>query len=135
MIAITADLLTHVKTIDEQHQKLIEHLNNVELLGTKSHTQEETEKALNFLGDYIIEHFSNEEALMLESNYPKYDWHHNWHQSYIAKFQLLQDEYIKNGPSDEFSHILNEFLIKWILTHIKNVDVALGAHIKEHLKI
>ena len=129
MIAVTPDLLTHVKEIDEQHEKLFDLINAVEAAGNESYTKEETEKALNFLSAYIIEHFSREEELMRKSDYPEYEWHATWHQGYISKSKSLKEEYDKNGPSEEFTNILQEFIIKWIVTHIRNVDVDLGKHI------
>ena len=134
MIAITPDLLTHVKLIDDQHAQLINLINEVEALDSASNTEEGAEKALKFLGDYITMHFSQEERLMQESGYPTYQWHSTWHQGYITKFNNLYDEYKENGPSEEFLHILHEFIIKWIVTHIKNVDVDLGKHINAQKK-
>ena len=134
MIAITPDLLTYVKVIDEQHEELINLINAVEAAGTAANTKEETDKALNFLGAYIVEHFTHEEGLMLQTDYPQYEWHSTWHKGYVSKFNNLKEEYDNNGPSEEFTNILNEFIIKWIVTHIRNVDVDLGKHINAHKK-
>ena len=134
MIAVTPDLLTYVREIDEQHEKLFDLINAVEAAGNASNTKEETEKALGFLGAYVTEHFSREEGMMRESGYPEHEWHANWHQGYISKFNNLKEEYNKNGPSAEFTNILEEFIMKWIVTHIRNVDVDLGKHINSHRK-
>ena len=134
MIAFTEDLMMNVNSLDKQHEELINLLNNVELIGTSEHAnaKEETEKALEFLGQYIEKHLSYEEELMLEYDYPEYPWHVTWHEGYIGQFRNLKGEYAKNGPSKEFTHILTNFLMKWIITHIRNVDSDFGRFIKEH---
>ena len=131
MVAFTPDLLTKIQTIDDQHRELVKAINDVEGMGDKSYSKEETEKTLDFLSDYVAKHFKNEEALMREGGYEKYTWHCTWHDGYIAKVKALKEEYSKNGPSEEFTYILNEFVIKWIVKHIKTVDVALGKHLQE----
>ncbi|MCL1981641.1 MAG: hemerythrin family protein [Clostridiales bacterium] len=132
MIAFTKDLKTYVPSIDEQHKELIDLLNNVEIMGTAAHTKEETEKALDFLGAYIERHLSHEEELMAEYGYPEYAWHVTWHEGYIGQFKSLKGEYARNGPSPNFTHILTDFLMKWIITHIRNVDADLGQYIRGH---
>lgn len=134
MIAVTPDLLTYIKWIDEQHEQLFNLINRIETINANSDTKAEIEQALKFLGDYIIMHFSEEEELMRENDYPDYQWHSTWHQSYIAKFNNLYDEYKQHGPTDEFLHILHEFIMKWIVTHIRNVDVDLGKHVNGRKK-
>ena len=132
MISVTSDLLTYVPQIDAQHKELFELINKAEVTAMSAenaNSKEETENALKFLGEYIIKHFGDEEQLMLKSGYPKYEWHRTWHQWYISEFDGLKAEYAKNGPSKEFTEILNKSVIRWIVKHIKTVDVVLGQHI------
>ena len=139
MIKLTSEYLTKIKTIDEQHKELVDILNSVESMGKQSADKEEeqeeikaeTEKTLDFLNKYVFTHFSNEEAMMRQYEYPEYDWHRTWHQGYIAKVRELMKEYKQNGPSHEFTYILDEFVIKWILKHIQNVDVKLGDFLRK----
>ncbi|MCL1866969.1 MAG: hemerythrin family protein [Oscillospiraceae bacterium] len=130
MIIFSADLKTHIKSIDEQHKELIDRINAFESIKEDSHTSEDIEKTLKFLGDYIVKHFTYEEGLMKDSNYPKYEWHKNWHQGYIMKYEDLKNEYLENGISENFAYILDEFIVKWIVRHIQNVDTELGNYIK-----
>ena len=132
MIAITSDLVTNVDLIDEQHKELFKRINSVSSIGTKAYATHETIITLNFLGDYIVQHFNDEEELMLVSEYPEYKWHHTWHQGYILKFENLKEEFKKNGISSEYLQILDEFIIGWIVKHIGIVDVHLGKHINKY---
>ena len=59
IIALTKDMETGVSKIDEQHKELIDRLNQVSSMGLKSFSKEETQKTLDFLGDYVVKHFSD----------------------------------------------------------------------------
>jgi hemerythrin-like metal-binding protein len=85
---------------------------------------------LDLLGDYINEHFSAEEALQKQSNYPQYDWHRNQHKIYINEFKKLKQEFVANGISPQFTITLNNSIINWIVKHIKTVDVEFGKYYK-----
>jgi hemerythrin len=117
-----------VLKIDAQHRELVERLNAVVALGTKSVSKEETQKTLDMLGAYIIKHFGDEEALQKQSGYPKYEWHKAQHQIYVAEFGKLKNEFMANGVSAKFTLDLNNSIINWIVRHIKTVDVEFGKH-------
>jgi hemerythrin len=134
MIPITADLLTRVDWIDEQHSELIQHVNAL-LTASADRELKETEEILHFLGKYVVKHFGDEEEAMLETGYPNYNWHHNWHQSYILKLTGIMEEFLENGISPEYLHMLDEFLVGWIVKHIGEVDVQLGAHIRAQKRV
>jgi hemerythrin len=130
MINFTPDLLTGVSAIDEQHKELINRINAVVSMGTKSVSKEEIEETLNMLSDYVKKHFNDEETLQRKSGYPKYDTHRQLHQQYISEIQRLKSEYVKNGPTVQITLQINKSIIEWIVKHIKNVDVELGKFLK-----
>ena len=130
MIVFTPDLKTNIPKIDEQHKELINLINAFEEIEEGTHTRKDVENALKFLGDYITKHFTYEESLMDRSDYPKTEWHKNWHEGYILKYQDLKNEYVQNGMSEHFIYILNEFIVKWIVRHIQKVDTELNTYIK-----
>ena len=132
MITITKDMETGISKIDAQHKELVDRLNAVTSMGVKSVSTEETQKTLDFLGDYIVKHFSDEEALQKQSDYPKYDWHKAQHQLFIAEFQKLKKEFAMNGYSPKFTLSLSNSIINWIVKHIKSVDVEFGKHYNSH---
>ena len=130
MIVFTSELKTNIEKIDEQHKELINRINAFEAIKEDSHTDQDIESTLKFLGDYIVKHFTYEERLMEKSDYPKYEWHVNWHQGYVLKYEDLKKEYYENGISENFIYILDEFIVKWIVRHIQKVDTELSAYIK-----
>jgi hemerythrin len=128
MLKLTEDMKVGVPKIDAQHQELIDRLNAVVSMGEKSVSKEETQKTLDLLGDYIVKHFGDEEALQRQSGYPQYEWHKGQHQIYIDAFKKLEQEFAANGVSMKFTRDLNSSIINWIVKHIKSVDVALGKY-------
>ncbi len=130
MITLTKDMEVGVPKIDEQHKELVNRLNAVTTMGTTSASKEETQKTLNLLGDYIVKHFSDEEALQRQSGYPKYEWHKGQHQHYVDEFKKLKKEFDTNGASVKFSLDLNNSIITWIVKHIKSVDVEFGKYFR-----
>lgn len=134
MIILTQEYKSHIAEIDEQHQELVDQMNSFEGINMDSHTSESIEDELNFLAEYIGKHFKYEEGLMVESGYPDYEWHKNWHKGYVLKFGTLLEEYFENGITEKFAYILSEFVLKWFDSHIKNVDVNLGRFILESRK-
>ena len=130
MITLSKDMEVGVAKIDAQHKDLIDRLNNIVSMGTKAVSKEETQKTLNLLGEYVVKHFSDEEALQKQSNFPKYEWHKEQHKLFIAEFAKLKNEFTKNGHSGAFTLGMNNSIINWIVRHIKSADVELGKHLK-----
>lgn len=117
-----------VPKIDEQHKELVSRLNQVTAMGAESVSKEETQKTIDFLGEYIINHFGDEEALQKQSGYSEYEQHKGLHKIYVENFAKLKEEFTLNGASLKFTLTLNKSLIEWIVHHIKSVDVKFGQY-------
>jgi hemerythrin len=115
-----------VVKIDEQHKELIDRINSLVTMGSKVFSQEETQKTLDFLGNYVVQHFGDEEELQKECNYPKYEWHKAIHQDFIKDFIKLKEEFARYGASFNFTLELNHRIVSWIVRHIKSEDVEFG---------
>jgi hemerythrin len=129
MITITKDMEVGVAKIDTQHRELFDRLNRVIGLGAGAVSKEETQRTLDLLGDYVIEHFGDEEELQRQTpNYPKYEWHKGQHQLYINEIRKLKMEFASNGVSAKFTLELNNSIVNWIVKHIKTVDTEFGKY-------
>jgi hemerythrin len=95
-------------------------------MGAKAVASDETKKVIDFLGEYIIKHFGDEEAMQRQVKYPKYEGHKQLHQTYIAEFKKIREEFSKNGASPKFTVGLNTSIVNWIISHIKVHDVEFG---------
>ncbi|MCL1988373.1 MAG: hemerythrin family protein [Firmicutes bacterium] len=131
MYSLTDDLKTGIIAIDSQHQQLFNLINTITTLTpSQLSSKEETEKILKLLGDYVIKHFQDEEAIQRKHNYPKYDEHKGKHKEFIKNFETLRNEYRTNGPSVAFSLMLNKSIIEWVVKHIKFADKEFAKYLK-----
>jgi hemerythrin len=128
-LEFTPDLAIGVPHIDHQHKELIKRISDVVAAGTGSATKEETERLIDFLGEYVVEHFEDEEKLQVSSGFPKYEWHRAQHKEYLEEFKNLKDDYAKNGLTPRFTTSLNNSVIAWVVRHIQSADKELGAFI------
>ncbi|MCL1852499.1 MAG: bacteriohemerythrin [Peptococcaceae bacterium] len=132
MYQFTDDMRTDIKHIDNQHKELVDLVNNAASLGIANPSKEDMKKCLDFLGQYVIKHFGDEEKLQKESNYPNYAHHKKIHDDFITTFKELYADFEKNGPSPKLSFALSNTLTSWLITHIKREDVKFGKHYATH---
>jgi len=126
MLTLTKEFETGVKKIDDQHRELVNKINAVLGLGMSSVTKEETEKTLNFLEEYILKHFRDEERIQQDCGYPKCEWHKKQHAILTEEIKKYKKEYLANGPSAKYTLELNNSLIQWLVRHIKVADLEIG---------
>jgi hemerythrin len=130
MLALSKDMETGVEKIDTQHHELVNRINNLVAIGEKAASKEETQKTIEYLEEYVVKHFSDEEEIQVNSKYPKYPEHKIKHASYIDDIVKLKNEFAQNGNSMDFAMKLNSSLITWIVKHIKGDDVEFGKYYK-----
>jgi len=131
MLTLTKDLETGVAKIDEQHKELVNRINAAITMGTAATSKEETKKKLDFLEEYVIKHFGDEESLQRQSRFPKYDQHREQHKAFIAEMKKMKEEFAANGPSAKFTVSLKTSVINWVIKHIKGYDVEFAKYYRE----
>ena len=112
----------HIKSIDEQHKKLISLANDLYYACTqdKDTANEEFKKVIKEAVDYVKVHFVFEEELLKKYDYPEFKQHKMEHEEFIKK--ILEDvknyETGKNFIPNKFARFLRE----WTLEHIAITD-------------
>jgi len=116
-----------ISRIDEQHQRLIDLIND--LHGAMLEKQEEPElsKILDGLAAYAVSHFATEETLMKKFGYPDYERHKGEHDRLMAQVRLLLEKSRTNKA--ELTQEVMTFLQRWLIGHIVNVDKRYTAHL------
>lgn len=106
--------------IDAQHKRLFEIINILHQAMLEGHTKDVIKKTLDDLLQYTIEHFTNEEMLMLYNRYPNYREHKKMHDYLTNKLKKLSLKFADKNHSInlELLHFLNE----WLAHHIKGED-------------
>ncbi|MDR2136132.1 MAG: hemerythrin family protein [Treponema sp.] len=116
--------------IDEQHKQLIDALNSFLNARTGQKSNSELKKSLDFLNDYTIKHFYEEERLQKKYEYPDYENHKKLHEGLKKVVRELQTQLIMKGPSDALFDDVQIKVGDWLIAHIKSQDVKIGAHLK-----
>lgn len=118
---------TGISIIDKQHMQLVDTLNVlVDAIDSESRHGQIYDIILQ-LKDYAKYHFSTEEKLMQEYNYPAYDEHRMEHVTFVDQITLFDLDTIlaTDGLVWEVLH----FLRQWLTTHILVVDKQFAASV------
>lgn len=118
----TEDFSVGVEQIDEQHQRLIRMINRL-VAEPHAKTQSETVSDLLYnMTKYANEHFTTEEAMMRQCNYPQIEEHISQHRAYrkkIVAFCTATMNHVETVP-DAMLHFLSE----WWTDHVRTSDMA-----------
>jgi hemerythrin len=117
--------------IDDQHKQLFAAINSLLKACEEKKGEEELTKSLNFLNDYTIKHFFDEEQLQQKNNYPDYPNHKKLHDDFKVTVRDLKVRLIMKGPSEELINEVRSKIGDWLVTHIKGNDIRLAAYIKQ----
>lgn len=109
-----------VDSMDRQHTKLFEILNELHTAMLKGQAQKITGDLLSKLVSYTREHFAAEEALMAAARYSALEQHRVKHRALLKQVDDLSERY-KRGENNLNLHLLN-FLRDWLTNHIQQED-------------
>ena len=129
-IAWSADLETGDERVDEQHRRIFELLNNLIIACVDGSDAKRLRETLDFLVEYAIKHFTDEELLQMQYNFPEYRKHKQMHDSLTAQVVDLVKRYDASGSSSELSMDVNRVLVAWLINHIIKEDKKIAKHIK-----
>ncbi|MDR1971348.1 MAG: hemerythrin family protein [Treponema sp.] len=124
------DLEVGNQLIDTQHKQLIDALNAFLKASSEKKSNEELKKSLDFLNDYTIKHFYEEEQLQKKYEYPDYENHRKLHEALKKVVRDLQVQLIMKGPSESLFNDVKVKVGDWLIAHIKSQDTRIGAHLK-----
>lgn len=114
------DLSVEVKEIDQQHQRLIELINQLHEAMINKQAKLVISKIIDELTAYTIYHFQTEEKYMEQFKYKGIVSHKYEHETFVKKVGSFQKDYEagKLGLSLE----VMKFLQDWVSNHIKGID-------------
>ncbi|MDR2103271.1 MAG: hemerythrin family protein, partial [Treponema sp.] len=99
----------------------------------KGKAKEELSKSLDFLTQYTIKHFFDEEQLQQRYKYPDFPNHKQYHDAFKITVRDLSHELIMKGVTDQLIEEVKSKIGGWLVTHIKGQDVKVSAHIKKQI--
>ena len=108
-ITFDDNLITGNKTIDTQHKELIDRIQNFLTACQNGDSKVKAIKLLDYLDEYT---------------------HHEKHEEFKKTIQVLY-EYLNDyeGPTDQFSELVQKNVIDWLFGHIKTNDRSVAEFI------
>ena len=118
-----------IDSIDQQHRKLVNLINQLQTAVDYSTGEEFEREALDELVDYTKTHFGYEEGLMEEYGYPDFEPHKAQHRKMIAKVEEVLAEYEQDH--DRAMDNAVTFLKNWLINHINGTDKQYSSYLIE----
>ena len=128
---LTKDLETGNALIDREHRELIDAINALLDSCSKGQGRNELEKTAQFLQNYTSKHFSDEEQLQRQNNYPDYVQHKRYHEAFKKTVADIVSRLSVNGPTVALVGEINSALAGWLINHIKKEDKKLAAYLSQ----
>ncbi len=116
-----------IDSLDAQHKKLIELINELNANINSRSTKEALGKILNELIEYTGQHFQSEEKLFARHDYPEQATHEEAHSKLIEQILQFQEQY--NRGEKDISPELMDFLRDWLLIHLKKTDMQYSSYL------
>lgn len=134
-IAWDPALAVGVVEIDEQHQELFRRVDALLEAVQARRSAAEAASLLQYLDDYVVTHFSAEEALMKGHHYPGLAAHQAEHGRFVEDLAGLRREYDRDGPTALLVIRVNARVAQWLFEHINRADRAFGAFLATHRRV
>ena len=132
-ITFDDNLITGNKTIDSQHQELLDRIRQFVAACESGDSKIKAIKMLDYLDEYTHFHFQEEEDLQKKVSYPEFSGHHAKHEEFKTSIQELYDYLNENeGPDDQFIEQVKRYVVDWLFQHIKTFDRSVAEYIHLH---
>ncbi|MEA3469314.1 MAG: hemerythrin family protein [Thermodesulfobacteriota bacterium] len=89
-------------------------------------------QALINIKQYTVRHFTVEEKLMADCNYPGLDEQLEAHASFTNRFNDFFNDFKENGLTPPLVNALNNELVDWISNHITGIDQKFGDYYQDY---
>jgi len=121
------DYSVGIDSIDQQHKKLLNLINQLQTAVDYSTGEQFEREALDELVDYTKTHFTYEEGLMEQNDYPDFEPHKLQHKQMIKKVEEVLAEYDKDH--DTAMSNAAEYLKGWLINHINGTDKEYSSYL------
>jgi len=117
--------------VDTQHHQLFDLVNSLVRSCADNSCTEKVKEALDFLVNYTVQHFKDEEALQVQCNYPEYERHKQLHEAFKPVVAELVQRFEECGSSEKLRIDIKTIVVKWLAHHILTEDKKIGEHLQK----
>ena len=125
-----SNLETGYEKVDSQHKQLIGMVNKLIDASSSGKSAAVVTEALDFLTSYAIMHFSDEEKLQIDFNYPDYSNHKLRHDEFKVVVGDLVKRVKNEGPTEDLIEVVCDTIGSWLLEHIMGDDFRMAKFVK-----
>ena len=123
-----------VPQIDAQHQELFRRVTDfVETVRKPVPWEEKVEKVnqtLEFMKDYVVTHFHDEEAYQKKIGYPELEAHTKIHNDMVAYVVDIAGRYEAQGYQEQLIQQFAGKLLAWLINHVASEDQKIADYAK-----
>lgn len=118
-----------IREIDRQHKELLRQI--AILIELAGRDEEELDKGMTTLADFLSRHTETEDNLMRRYSYPFAEHHRQQHQHFMRSFADLRGE-IQSAPTltPVLLFRIQSILVDWQINHITKSDLHLGSFLQ-----
>jgi hemerythrin-like metal-binding protein len=124
LVKLEDNLMLDIPEIDSQHETLIGLINLLHETMLQGADRAALDELLSQLLEHTRAHFSYEEQLMSQYNYPEYEAHKSEHNRLMQHLVDLAERYKSGELLLSFAIVLE--LKSWAVVHIEKSDKPLG---------
>ncbi|HPT83961.1 MAG: hemerythrin family protein [Firmicutes bacterium] len=121
--------------IDSQHQELFGRVASFirAVQGEESWEErlDEVQSTLEFMKDYVVIHFRDEEALQKEIGYPWLEKHAAIHNAFREEIREFAQRVEREGFDEEKVQEFAAKVMTWLIMHVGKEDQRIGEYIRE----
>ena len=117
--------------LDAQHKQLFEFVSDLVGACIDGSSVEKLHETLDFLVNYAVRHFSDEEALQIKHDFPDYEKHKKLHDDFKVTVLDLVEKFHNSASPDELNADINKIVVRWLIQHIQREDKKIGDHIRK----
>ncbi|MFZ5832309.1 MAG: bacteriohemerythrin [Planctomycetota bacterium] len=130
-IVWSASFATGSPEVDRQHQELIRQIGALSNAMKAGKGRDELKRMLDFLGQYVVQHFRDEERVMEQFACPAAARNKQEHAKFLALFQQLNRKFESGEAQVSVLLEIHDTVTEWLLRHIKGVDLQLAQTIRQ----
>lgn len=119
-----------IKGIDHQHQEIFARFDHFSDACEESAGGNEVLALLEFLDNYAVVHFAEEEGILERNGYPELGRHRKQHRSFLEELARLRVQILDDGPDHREVLARKKGLRQWLVDHIDHVDREYVAFIR-----
>ncbi len=124
-----------VELIDQQHKELFGRVSNflqaVQGEGRWEEKLEQVKSTMEFMQNYVVEHFAAEEQFQREISFPEYETHKRVHDDFKATVNDYAARFAQAGYSQDLVQEFGAKLMTWLIMHVAAADQRIGAYVRK----